>query len=119
MAAACRRPAAHRLCQDSCRELKGLIANIKIPAVLRDLAGGESVLRLEIVGESQVALAVVFARMGAIHPGIRDRTLDEQGAIRPHVNVFVNSVNVKDGEGLVTRVGDHDEIQILAAVSGG
>lgn len=105
--------------QDCCVDLKRLIANIKIPAVLRDLAGGESVLYIEIEGPSSVALADVFASLAVNHPGIRDRTLDEQGAIRPHVNVFVNSVNVKDGNGLETRIEDHDDIQILAAVSGG
>lgn len=105
--------------QDCRGELRSLITRIKIPAVLRDLAGGASLLDLEIAGESRVALADIFGKLAATHPGIRDRTLDEQGAIRPHVNVFVNAVNVKDGDGLATLIQDHDEIQILAAVSGG
>lgn len=96
-----------------------MIISIKIPAVLRDLAGGNSVLHIEIADAAPVTLSDVFARLALDHAGVRDRTLNEQGAIRPHVNVFVNSANVKDSDGLATQIQDSDEIQILAAVSGG
>jgi sulfur-carrier protein len=53
-----------------------------------------------------------------LHPGLRDRVLNEQGEIRQHVNVFLGSEDVKRMNGLSTKVTD-DEIHIFNAVSGG
>ena len=39
--------------------------------------------------------------------------------VRRHVNLFVNSSNVRDREGLDTRLAPGDVIMILPAVSGG
>ena len=44
---------------------------------------------------------------------------DETGAVRRHLNVFVNSDNVRDLEGLDTMLKAGDVITILPAVSGG
>lgn len=48
-------------------------------------------------------------------PGLRSHLLDESGAIRPHVSIFV------DGErgSLETAVGESSQIRVLQAVSGG
>jgi molybdopterin converting factor small subunit len=55
----------------------------------------------------------------AMHPGIRDRILTEQGAIREHVNIFVGQNNVRSGSGLMTPVEDSAEVWIIPAISGG
>ena len=44
---------------------------------------------------------------------------DETGAVRKHLNVFVNSDNVRDLDGVDTRLTQGDVITILPAVSGG
>ncbi len=49
----------------------------------------------------------------------KHRVLTEEGGIRPHDNVFVDADNVRDLEGLATRIPDSCEIAILPAVSGG
>lgn len=76
-------------------------------------------------GETEVALDSNFDSVGAVldslwkqHPALRDRILDEQGAIRQHVNVFLGSEDVKRLDGLKTAVKDK-EIHIFNAVSGG
>ncbi len=50
------------------------------------------------------------------YPGIKFRVIDEQGRLRPHINVFVNRVPVRD---LGRRLSRADRIAILAALSGG
>lgn len=50
------------------------------------------------------------------HPGIRFRMVDEQGAIRPHIRVFVNGAQVRS---LGAPLTPSDEVQILQALSGG
>src|SRR5712691_4425429 len=44
---------------------------------------------------------------------------DETGAVRRHLNVFVNSDNVRDLDGVDTTLTAGDEVTIVPAVSGG
>jgi molybdopterin converting factor small subunit len=44
---------------------------------------------------------------------------DETGKVRKHLNVFVNSDNVRDLNGVDTALMPGDVITILPAVSGG
>jgi sulfur-carrier protein len=44
---------------------------------------------------------------------------DETGKVRRHLNVFVNSDNVRDLEGVDTALTPGDVVTILPAVSGG
>jgi molybdopterin converting factor small subunit len=44
---------------------------------------------------------------------------DETGAVRRHLNVFVNADNVRDLDGLDTKLKAGDVLTILPAVSGG
>lgn len=54
-----------------------------------------------------------------MHEGLRDRVVNEQGQVRLHVNVFVNSDNIRQQQALDTLLKDGDEITILPSVSGG
>jgi molybdopterin converting factor small subunit len=64
-------------------------------------------------------LAQVLDALWAVYPGVRDRVLTEQGALRPHVNVFVGPESIRFSGGLATPVTDSAEVSILPAVSGG
>jgi sulfur-carrier protein len=44
---------------------------------------------------------------------------DETGTVRRHLNVFVNSDNVRDLDGIDTTLTPGDVLTILPAVSGG
>ena len=44
---------------------------------------------------------------------------DETGAVRRHLNVFVNSENVRDLDGVDTTLAPGDVVTVLPAVSGG
>ena len=92
---------------------------VNIPASLRQFSGGERQIRVQ--GEERFTLAQVFERLHAIAPGVVDRALDEQGCIRPHVNVFVDGQSIRAGSrlGLETPVAPGAEVWILPAVSGG
>lgn len=53
------------------------------------------------------------------YPGLRDRIVTEQGAVREYVNIFVGSENIRDSGGLATPVDDGCEIMIVPSVAGG
>jgi molybdopterin converting factor small subunit len=52
-------------------------------------------------------------------PLLYRQVCDETGAVRRHLNLFVNDDNVRDLEGLRTRLRPGDMVTILPAVSGG
>ena len=53
------------------------------------------------------------------HPSLYRNLCDETGAVRRHLNVFVNTANVRDCSGLDTPLSPGDLVTILTAVSGG
>ncbi|HVH73313.1 MAG TPA: MoaD/ThiS family protein [Stellaceae bacterium] len=61
------------------------------------------------------ALAAVFAA----RPELRGYVLDDQGALRRHVVVYLNGEPARDRVGLADRVGPGDEIHVFQALSGG
>jgi len=50
---------------------------------------------------------------------LRGYVLDEQGALRKHVTVFVNGRMLSDRSGLSDAVAPSDEVYVLQALSGG
>jgi molybdopterin converting factor small subunit len=52
-------------------------------------------------------------------PFLYRNVCDETGAVRRHINVFVNSDHMRDRDGLETELASGDTIIILPAVSGG
>jgi sulfur-carrier protein len=52
-------------------------------------------------------------------PMLHRQVCDETGAVRRHLNLFVNDDNVRDLDGLRTRLRPGDLLTILPAVSGG
>jgi sulfur-carrier protein len=61
------------------------------------------------------ALGAVFASQ----PKVRGYVLDDQGALRRHVAVYVNGQPAVDRVGLSDPVGPRDEIFVFQALSGG
>jgi molybdopterin converting factor small subunit len=83
---------------------------VRLRAPLSELAGGKRELELEGATVGEVLLALERE-----HPDVRGWILDEHGAIREHINVFVN----KDYGREDTSVGAQDRLHVLPAISGG
>ena len=82
------------------------------PALARFLAAPTARVEGATVGE---ALAAVFAS----RPALRGYVLDDQGALRRHVAVYLRGEPVADRSGLGDPVGPDDEIYVLQALTGG
>lgn len=83
---------------------------VKLPRVLTQAVTSGTHHRAE--GET---LSEVLESLFADEPGLRNHLLDETGAIRPHVLVFVDAAQAD----LDTPVGPGSQVQVLQAVSGG
>lgn len=61
-------------------------------------------------------LAEVLGDLEQRFPGIRFRMIDEQGRIRPHMRLFVNTDAARD---LAATVHGGDTVHVICALSGG
>jgi molybdopterin converting factor small subunit len=61
----------------------------------------------------------VLAALAREQPALYRNVCDETGAVRRHLNVFVNSDNVRDIGGLDAALSPGDVLTFLPAVSGG
>ncbi|MFM2183482.1 MAG: hypothetical protein RJB61_1776 [Actinomycetota bacterium] len=91
-----------------------MAVTVRIPTTLRPLAGGASTVQVE-----GATLADVIDNLDAAHPGFKDRLLDESGAMRKFVNLFVADDDVRFLQGLATPVPAGETVSIIPAVAGG
>ncbi len=89
-------------------------ATVRIPTPLRALTGGTA--ELTVAGGP---LSSVLSELEATYPGFGARVLDDSGAIRRFVNVYVGDDDVRFLSGLDTEVVDGTTVSIVPAVAGG
>jgi molybdopterin converting factor small subunit len=87
---------------------------IHVPTALRAYCDGASELSI-----SAPSVRAALERIERSHPALYRSVCDETGAVRRHVNLFVNTSHVRDREGLDTALVPGDVLTILPAVSGG
>lgn len=88
--------------------------HVKIPTQLRTLTDGSDEVPVD-----GATVAEVIEGLEARHPGMRQRLLDESGALRRFVNVYVEDEDVRFLDGITTPVPDGAKISIIPAVAGG
>ena len=64
-------------------------------------------------------VAELVAVLDERHPGLGAYLLDENGALRPHVNIFIGKQPVRDRRGLADGLEPDAEVYVLQALSGG
>jgi molybdopterin converting factor small subunit len=85
--------------------------NVRLPTPVAEYTGGE-----RDVQAHGANLAELLDDLDRRYPGLRFRLIDEQGAIRPHIRIFVNR-EMAGSLGLGLAPGD--EVLVVAALSGG
>jgi molybdopterin synthase sulfur carrier subunit len=91
-----------------------MTAKVRIPTPLRKLTNNE-----EVVAVSPGTVGSAIAELQSRYPGIRERLLDETGAVRRFVNVYVNEEDIRFLQNQQTPVKDGDEVSIIPAIAGG
>jgi len=89
-------------------------AHVRIPTILRTFTGGSS--EVEASGHT---VAHVLDSLEADYPGLKARIVDDTGALRRFVNVYVGDDDVRFIGGLEAEVPDGGKISIIPAVAGG
>lgn len=91
---------------------------IILPGVLREYADGAGELVVQVGREATVLRTVLDAAVGT-RPQLGTRIRDETGALRRHVNVFVDGKDVRRAGGLDVLVGPEAVVHILPSIAGG
>ena len=87
---------------------------LKLPTPLRPYANNQSSFDLpgETVGE---ILEMVVQK----HSTLEKHLFNEEGEIRPFVNLFLGDENINQLEGLETPLADGDTVLIIPSIAGG
>jgi len=91
---------------------------VRIPTPLRSYTGGSEVFVAVpvLAPELPPTIGGVLAALNLNYPGIRFRMIDEQGNVRPHIKLFVDSDVTRD---LGAPIPSGATLMIVAALSGG
>jgi len=88
--------------------------SVRIPTILRTYTDGAS----EVTATGST-LAEVLDDLDANHAGIKARILDDNGALRRFVNVYVGNEDVRFLDELATPTPDGSQVSVIPAVAGG
>ena len=88
--------------------------SVRIPTILRTYTNGES----EVQADGGT-LGEVLESLDSSYPGIRGRILDEKGALRRFVNVYVGNDDVRFLDALDTSTPEGAQVSVIPAVAGG
>ena len=87
---------------------------VRIPTPLRKLTNNE-----EVVEVTAKTVGSAITELQSRYPGIKERLVDERGAVRRFVNVYVNEEDIRFLENQQTPLKDGDEVSIIPAIAGG
>ena len=90
------------------------MAKIRIPTTLRSFTRNQ-----QEVATTGATVGEVLRELEKRFPGIGPRLLDDKGAVRRYVNVFLNDEDIRFLQELDTPVKDSDRLTLIPAMAGG
>ena len=87
---------------------------IRIPTPLRPYTNGQSEVTVE-----GITVGEVMQDLTNKHEELRQHLYNEDGKLRPFVNVFLESTDVRHLQGESTTVTDESRLRIVPSVAGG
>jgi sulfur-carrier protein len=91
--------------------------SVRLPRLLSECTGGRTSMALDLPQPATVC--GVLDALAAEHPVFDRRVRDETGALRRHVNVYVDGEEVRRLSGLATPVPAGAEVMVVQSVAGG
>ena len=91
-----------------------MAVQVRVPPLMRESVGGA-----KLVEGAGPTIDALLADIDRQHPGFRERLIDEDGALRRFVNVYLNDEDVRYLDRLATPVKDGDTVSILPSMAGG
>jgi molybdopterin synthase sulfur carrier subunit len=90
------------------------MAQLKIPSPLRTYASGQSIV--EVTGNT---VGEVMDSLVEQHPDLRQHLFNGQQDLRPFVNLYLNSEDIRHLQNLDTPIQPDDRLMIVPSIAGG
>jgi molybdopterin converting factor small subunit len=90
---------------------------VLLPRLLSECTGGRTSMSVDLPATATVG--GLLDALAAEHPVLDRRVRDETGALRRHVNVYVDGEDVRRLAGLHTPVPAGAEVMVVQSVAGG
>jgi len=90
------------------------MTTLKIPTPLRAYTSGQS--EVNVAG---VKISEALTDLVAQYPALKPHLFNDNGGLRPFVNLFVGEHNIKDLQGVETPIKAGDRIMLIPSVAGG
>ena len=88
--------------------------SLRIPTPLRTYTAGRSEINLSGSTVSEVMEDLVVQ-----YPDMKQHIFNEEGLLRPFINLFLGEDNINDLQGLETHLGEKDRLMMLPSIAGG
>jgi len=88
--------------------------SLRIPTPLRTYTNGQSETTL-----SGRTVSEAMSDLVAQYPDLKQHIFNDQGSLRPFVNLFLGEENVKDLGGLDTPLEENDRMLLIPSIAGG
>jgi molybdopterin converting factor small subunit len=90
------------------------MSTIRIPSALRNYTEGQPQVQVEAA-----TVGAAIERLAEQFPALAPHLFNEQGQLRPYVNLFLNDQDVRSLRGQQTAVSNEDKLMILPSIAGG
>jgi molybdopterin converting factor small subunit len=90
------------------------MTTIRIPTPLRAYTGGQSEVPVNGLTVSEAIIDLTVR-----HPAIKPHILQDNGELRPFVNLFKGDENVNGLQGLKTPLVEADKLMLIPSIAGG
>lgn len=87
---------------------------LRIPTPLRAYTNGQATVHVAGNNVSEVLTDLINQ-----YPTIKPHIFNEDGALRPFVNLFVGESNIKDLQGVDTPIKEEDKVMLIPSIAGG
>jgi len=87
---------------------------LRIPTPLRNYTDGQS--EIDVRGQT---VAEAMSYLVKEYPALQPHLYNEQGGLRPFVNIFLGEENVKDLQGPDTPLRENDRLLLIPSIAGG
>lgn len=87
---------------------------VQIPTALRRFTGGAATVNC-----AATTLTELLDDLGRQHPDLSRHLRDDDGRLRPFVNVYVNEEDIRFLGGEKYQFNDGDEVMLVPSIAGG
>lgn len=90
------------------------MATLRVPSPLRTYTNGLSEVNVQgrTVGEA-------LGDLTAQYPALRQHLFNDDGHVRPFVNLFLHEENIQSLQGMNTPISTDDRILLIPSIAGG